>query len=322
MQALPLQSLSRCAAYAYLVGAQRAWLFTILTPPSTISCRRGTSKLVAPTCFTLPLACSGNNQRGLAPYTQQSRATGPPKGGLIPGGACMLPLAGMQGAVLSQSVACVWRRATHLQRRQVLCCLHIPLAGVVVPVELQGDRGCGWGGVGAERGEGGWHWVEVGVGVGRAERVGSSWTDAQGENGPLQCKAAEPATNTAAARVAPTTNKPARVGANCYAGSILYVGIFLYKSSDPHLHQVQRIHLQPLPAGVNALHTGGGGGAERAGAHGDGSAHSNRGDMWNQRQAQALCACSARRDVLCTPAGAIAMQWGAPRKPAAPTCST
>lgn len=165
-------------------------------------------------------------QRGLAPYTQQSRATGPPKGGLIPGGACMLPLAGMQGAVLSQSVACVWRRATHLQRRQVLCCLHIPLAGVVVPVELQGDRGCGWGGVGAEREEGGWHWVEVGVGVGRAERVGSSWTDAQGENGPLQCKAAEPATNTAAARVAPTTNKPARVGANCYAGSILYVGIF------------------------------------------------------------------------------------------------
>ena len=33
------------------------WLFAMVTPASTNSCRRGTSKLVAPTCLILPFFC-------------------------------------------------------------------------------------------------------------------------------------------------------------------------------------------------------------------------------------------------------------------------
>lgn len=130
-----------------LVRAQRAWLFTILTPPSTISCRRGTSKLVAPTCFTLPLACSGSNRWRHTPYTRQGRAC---EGRWAPS---RRPRARwrLHASPCLHAAPCrhAWRdstpernlrvrRATHLQRRQVLCCLHIPLPGVVMPVELQG----------------------------------------------------------------------------------------------------------------------------------------------------------------------------------------
>lgn len=79
------------------------------------------------------------------------------------------------------------------------------------------------------------------------------------ETGPLQCKAAEPAVDTAAARVAPTTNKLARVGNTVIV--MLAASHMLAASAEPHLHQVQRIHLQPLPAGVNALHKEGGRGS-------------------------------------------------------------
>ena len=40
---------------------ERAWLLAIVTPASTNSCSRATSKLVAPTCRILPRFCSGSS---------------------------------------------------------------------------------------------------------------------------------------------------------------------------------------------------------------------------------------------------------------------
>lgn len=66
----PASSAHQPASPAVAAGrAQRpcrapTWLLTMVTPAATNSCSRSTSKLVAPTCFTLPFFCSRGGSGG------------------------------------------------------------------------------------------------------------------------------------------------------------------------------------------------------------------------------------------------------------------